>query len=75
MTVSERAMVDHLVWAQGYRNRAAQCRLSAQNTSSSDFSDCYRLLTQYYIMLANLEEDFVRRQAASFNKDKILLAD
>jgi hypothetical protein len=58
-------MVDHLAWAQGYRNRAAKCQLSAKNTSSVEFGGCYRLLEKYYIMLANLEEDFERRQLVS----------
>ena len=57
-------MVDHLAWAQGYRDRAAKCQLSAKNTSSVEFGECYRLLEQYYLMLANLEEDFRRRQVA-----------
>lgn len=59
-------MVDHLAWAQGYRDRAAKCQLSAKNTSSAEFGECYRLLEKYYLMLANLEEDFGRRQVASF---------
>lgn len=58
-------MVDHLAWAQGYRDRAARCQLSAKNTSSAEFGECYRLLEKYYLMLANLEEDFERRQLAS----------
>jgi hypothetical protein len=58
-------MVDHLAWAQGYRDRAAKCRLSAKKTSSVEFGECYRLLEQYYLMLANLEEDFGRRQVAA----------
>ncbi|HTE77932.1 MAG TPA: hypothetical protein VK653_14540 [Xanthobacteraceae bacterium] len=57
-------MVDHLAWAQGYRNRAAKCQVAAQSTSSIEFNECYRLVAQYYLMLANLEEDFVRRDAA-----------
>jgi hypothetical protein len=39
----ERAMVDHLAWAQGYRDRAAKCQLSAKSTSSVKFGECYRL--------------------------------
>jgi hypothetical protein len=61
----ERAMVDHLAWAQGYRDRAAKCQLSAKNTSSVEFGECYRLLEKYYLMLANLEEDFGRKQVAA----------
>lgn len=58
-------MVDHFAWAQGYRDRAAKCQLSAKNTSSVEFGECYRLLEQYYLTLANLEEDFGRRQLAA----------
>ena len=63
-TIGERAMVDHFAWAQGYRDRAAKCQLSAKNTSSTEFGECYRLLEKYYLMLANLEEDFGRREVA-----------
>jgi hypothetical protein len=58
-------MVDHLAWAQGYRDRAAKCQISAASTTSSEFGKCYQLLVQYYALLANLEEDFARRQLAS----------
>ena len=58
-------MVDHLAWARRYRNRAASCQISAGNTSSSEFRDCYNSLAQYFILLANLEEDFVRRASTS----------
>jgi hypothetical protein len=58
-------MVDHLAWAQGYRDRAAKCQLSAKSTSSVEFGECYRLLEKYYLMLANLEEDFGRKQVAT----------
>jgi hypothetical protein len=58
-------MIDHLAWAQGYRDRAAKCQLSAKSTSSVEFGECYRLLEKYYLMLANLEEDFGRKQVAA----------
>jgi|HubBroStandDraft_3_1064219.scaffolds.fasta_scaffold201573_1 hypothetical protein len=58
-------MVDHLAWAQGYRDRAAKCQLSAKSTSSVKFGECYRLLEKYYLMLANLEENFGRKQVAA----------
>lgn len=58
-------MVDHLARAQGYRNRAAKCQVSAKSTSSAEFGECYRLLEKYYLMLANLEEDFGRKQVAA----------
>jgi hypothetical protein len=58
-------MVDHLAWAQGYRDRAAKCQLLAKSTSSVEFGECYRLLEKYYLMLATLEEDFGRKQVAA----------
>jgi hypothetical protein len=58
-------MVDHFAWAQGYRDRAAKCQVSAKSTSSVEFGECYRLLEKYYLMLANLEEDFGRKQVAA----------
>ena len=63
-TVGARAMVDHLAWAEGYRNRAALCRSSAKETSSVDFGNCYRLLADHYVHLADLEEDYARRSMA-----------
>ena len=50
-------MADHIAAAQRYRARAAKCELSAKNTSSEKFGECYRLLTQQYLVLANMEED------------------
>lgn len=55
-------MSEHLASAQRYRDRAAKCELSAKNTSSIEFGECYRLLAQHYLVLANLEEDCVRRR-------------
>jgi hypothetical protein len=57
-------MVDHLAWAEGYRNRAAKCRSTAREVSSISFGDCYRLLADHYILLADLEEDYERRATA-----------
>jgi hypothetical protein len=58
-------MPDHLASAQRYRDRAAKCELSAKNTSSIEFGECYRLLAQHYLVLANLEEDCARWRPAS----------
>jgi hypothetical protein len=55
-------MSDHLASAQRYRDRAAKCELSAKNTSSIEFGECYRLLARHYLVLANLEEDCARRR-------------
>jgi hypothetical protein len=54
-------MGDHIAAAQRYRVRAAKCELSAKNTSSVGFGECYRLLAKQYLVLANLEEDCARR--------------
>ena len=56
-------MADHIAAAQRYRARAAKCELSAKNTSSAGFGECYRLLAQHYLVLANLEEDCAHRQS------------
>ena len=56
-------MADHIAAAQRYRARAAKCELSAKNTSSAEFGECYRLLAQHYLVLANLEEDCANRQS------------
>jgi hypothetical protein len=45
-------MADHIAAAQRYRARAAKCELSAKNTSSAGFGECYRLLAQHYLALA-----------------------
>jgi hypothetical protein len=54
-------MADHIATAQRYRARAAKCELSAKATSSEKFGECYRLLAQHYLVLANLEEDCANR--------------
>jgi 2-keto-3-deoxy-galactonokinase len=54
-------MADHIATAQRYRARAAKCELSAKSTSSAKFGECYRLLAQHYLVLANLEEDCAHR--------------
>ena len=54
-------MGDHIAAAQRYRARAAKCELSAKNTSSTGFGECYRLLAKQYLVLANMEEDCAQR--------------
>lgn len=56
-------MADHIAVAQRYRARAAKCELSAKATSSARFGECYRLLAQHYLVLANLVEDCAHRQS------------
>jgi len=57
-------MPDHLARAKEFRYRAANCEVSAKNTLSAGFGNCYRLLAEHYMILAKLEEDFVERQVA-----------
>jgi hypothetical protein len=56
-------MVDHIEWAENYRKRAAACRSIAEVVSSGQFRNCYCELAEHYLSLANLEEDFARRDA------------
>jgi 2-keto-3-deoxy-galactonokinase len=56
-------MADHIAAAQRFRARAAKCELSAKNTSSAEFGECYRLLARHYLALANLEEDCAQRSS------------
>lgn len=59
-------MVDHKSWARAraYRGRAAKCEDSARNTTSTEFSNCYLALARYYGQLAEMEEDFFKRDRA-----------
>jgi hypothetical protein len=63
-------MADHIATAQRYRARAAKCELSAKNTSSEKFGECYRLLAQHYVVLANLEEDCAHRVSPFARQEK-----
>jgi len=62
-------MSDHLAAAQRYRDRAIRCEFSAKNTSSVEFGECYRLLAQHYLVLADLEENCARRPFAAHQAD------
>jgi hypothetical protein len=62
-------MADHIATAQRYRARAAKCELSAKATSSEKFGECYRLLAQHYLVLANLEEDCANRVSPFARQD------
>jgi hypothetical protein len=57
-------MVDFLVWAANYRKRADNCRSAAEQVSSARFAECYRQLADYYVLLANYEEEYARRAVA-----------
>jgi hypothetical protein len=64
MSVGALATVEHVARAEAYRNRAAKCRSAAKETTSVRFGACYRSVADYYILLADLEEDYARRAAA-----------
>jgi len=61
---SGKRMADHIAAAQRYRARAAKCELSAKNTTSVEFGECYRLLARHYLVLANFEEDCAHRRSS-----------
>jgi hypothetical protein len=54
---------EHLARARLLRDRATRCDLSARDSGSARFGECYRLLAANYVVLAKLEEDFVARQS------------
>ena len=58
-------MVNHLSRAKELRSRAAQYEISAQNTTSKKFEECYRLLAENFLVLATLEEEYVQREVAA----------
>jgi hypothetical protein len=65
-------MADHIATAQRYRARAAKCELSAKNTSSTGFGECYRLLAQHYLVL---EEDCANRPSPFARQENNRAAD
>jgi hypothetical protein len=68
-------MPDHLARAREFRLRAAQCQLSAKNSGSPKFGDCYRLLAENYFILARLEEAFVDRQNTTLRENRLIAAE
>jgi hypothetical protein len=58
-------MVNHLTRAKELRIRATQYEISAKNTTSEKFGECYRLLAENFNVLAVLEEEFVQREIAA----------
>jgi hypothetical protein len=58
-------MVDLLASAERCRLRASHCSQSAENTTSSYFANCYRELAKLFSNIADVEEDFVRRDFAA----------
>ncbi len=57
------------------RRRAAKCQQSAKNSVSAKFGDCYRLLAKNYIILAELEEDYVARENSALLENKLIAAE
>jgi hypothetical protein len=74
-SVSERGMLDHLARARELRQRAAKCQQSAKSSLSAKFGECYRLLAKNYVILAELEEDYVARQNSALLENKLIAAE
>jgi hypothetical protein len=70
-SVRERSMLDHLARAREMRRRAAKCQRSAKDSLSAKFGDCYRLLAKNYLILAELEEDYVARDISTAERNKL----
>lgn len=68
-------MLDHLVRARELRRHAAKCEAAADSSISVKFGDCYRLLARNYVILAELEEDFVARQNAALLENRLIAAE
>jgi hypothetical protein len=68
-------MLDHLVRARELRRHAAKCEAAAKSSVSAKFGDCYRLLAKNYVILADLEEDFVARQNAALLENRLIAAE
>jgi hypothetical protein len=66
-------VVDHRVWAEGYRIRAARCQSVAKQTSSTSIGKCYELLADHYGLLAKLEEDYAAREMEMIRQGLIAL--
>jgi len=67
-------MVDHLARARELRRHAAKYQESAKTSASAKFGDCYRLLAENYIVLAELEEDYVARENSALRENKLVAA-
>ena len=73
--MSARKPLDHLARAREMRQRAAKCQLSAKNSLSAKFGDCYRLLAKNYLILAELEEDYVARENSAPLENRLIAAE
>jgi hypothetical protein len=68
-------MLDHLARAREMRRRAAKCLEAAKASLSLEFGDCYKLLAKNYVILAELEEDYVARQNSALLENKLIAAE
>ena len=68
-------MPDHLARARELRLRAAKIQQTAKNSASAKFGDCYRLLAKNYVILAELEEDYVARENSALVENKLIAAE
>jgi hypothetical protein len=57
-------MRDHLAKARDWRDRAVKCQQSAESTASLEFECSYRLLAKYYVVVAEMEEQFASQLAS-----------
>jgi hypothetical protein len=62
-------MVDHLARAKEMRARARNCEVSAKQSKSEKFAECYRALADNYNILATIEEEFLAREIAAARSD------
>ena len=74
-SASKRPALDHSTRARELRRQAAKCQQAAKATASIKFGDCYRLLARNYVILAELEEDFVARQNSALLENKLIAAE
>ncbi len=68
-------MPDHLARARELRLRAAKYQQTAKDSLSTKFGDCYRLLAKNYVILAELEEDYVARENSALIENKLIAAE
>ena len=66
-------MINHLTRAKELRIRAGQYEISAEETTSEKFRECYRLLAINFNGLATLEEEFVAREIAARTENNFTL--
>ena len=75
MLVGKRPMFDRLARARELRRHAAKCEAAAKSTISAKFGACYRLLAKNYVILAELEEDYVARENAALLDHQLIAAE